>query len=288
MQPLAVLAACALAGCAAHLPAPKMSPLRSPSALRPRGALRVMTFNIQSGSRGLESVARAIRLASPDLVALQEVDKGTRRSGGLDQAERLAELTGLGHHAHFPATDKHGGAYGLALLSRLPLEAIEHWALPCPKGVEPRAFARARVRVAGAALHVYVTHLSHLPNRGELRRRQTARILRAIAADPHPKILMGDLNEGAGSSAVSLLSRSLRDVFAHAGFGPSGTYPLPLFLPDLRLDYVFASAELAPVSSFVLRVPASDHYPVVADLRLEVDAVAERRALTAPARSRRR
>jgi endonuclease/exonuclease/phosphatase family metal-dependent hydrolase len=123
--------------------------------------------------------------------------------------------------------------------------------------------------VGQTEVNVYVTHLSHLPTQRELRKRQAEWILRTLAEDPGPKILMGDLNDGASSAAVTLLAKSMSDVFAQKGVGPPGTFPLPLFFPAVRIDYVFASPEFAPISSFVLRVPASDHYPVVADLEVE-------------------
>lgn len=232
---------------------------------RPQGALRVMTFNIQSCLRGIGQVAAVIRAARPDLVALQEVDRHTRRAGGLDQAEQLAQLTGLEHFAHFRATDLHGGSYGVALLSAYPLERVEQNRLIVPAGLEPRTVARAIVRIGGRETSVYVTHLSNLPTRSRLRARQVRQILRMMRADPRPKILLGDLNDGADSEAVTLLSRALADVFTQKGEGPAGTYPLPLFLPPLRLDYVFASEGLSPLRSFVLPSDASDHYPLIAD-----------------------
>ena len=77
----------------------------------------------------------------------------------------------------------------------------------------------------------------------------------------------------------------MRDVVAATG-GAGGTYPLPLLLPTLRIDYVLACDAFTPVSSRVLRVGVSDHYPVVADLRLKpasAPAVAERPAEAAGA-----
>jgi endonuclease/exonuclease/phosphatase (EEP) superfamily protein YafD len=77
---------------------------------------------------------------------------------------------------------------------------------------------------------------------------------------------MGDLNDGADSEAVKALNGALDDVFARRGEGPGGTFPLPAFLPDARIDFVFASREMTPLRSYVLKVIASDHYPLIADL----------------------
>ncbi|HLK99458.1 MAG TPA: endonuclease/exonuclease/phosphatase family protein [Myxococcaceae bacterium] len=241
-------------------------------AAAPRGEdeLRVMTFNIQSGVRGLEGVAEVIRQARPDIVALQEVDLGSRRASGLDQAAVLAQRTGLTHHAHFRTTDLYGGAYGIALLSRFPVEALAQYPLPVPRGAEPRTVAHAVLHVAGREVSVYLTHLIRRPFNADSRLRQSVLIAGLLARDSRPKLLMGDLNDDPGSRPVRLLRRDLTDVFAATGQGPDGTYPLPLpFSPALRIDYVLACDAFVPLRSRVLRVAASDHYPVIADVRLK-------------------
>ncbi|HYH99513.1 endonuclease/exonuclease/phosphatase family protein [Hyalangium sp.] len=240
------------------------------SAPREAGELRVMTFNIQSGLRGLDGVAEVIRSAHPDIVALQEVDRGSRRAGGLDQTAVLAQQTGLPYHAHFRTTDLYGGAYGIALLSRFPLEALAQYPLPVPRGAEPRTVAHALMQVAGREVSVYVTHLIRRPFNGDARMRQSALIAGLLDRDPRPKLLMGDLNDDPDSRTVRLLRRDLTDVVAASGQGSRGTYPLPLpFSPTLRIDYVLACDAFVPLRSEVLHVGASDHYPVVADVRLK-------------------
>jgi len=85
-----------------------------------------MTYNIHHG-RGadgeinLERIAEVITRAKPDLVALQEVDVKTRRSGGVDQAAKLGELTGMSHF-FAEAMPFQGGGYGNAVLSRIVAE----------------------------------------------------------------------------------------------------------------------------------------------------------------------
>src|SRR4051794_910403 len=84
--------------------------------LRPR----VLTYNIHHGEGtdgrlDLGRIAGVIKSCQADVVGLQEVDQATERSGGVDQAATLSELTGL--HATFgKAIDYRGGAYGLAVL----------------------------------------------------------------------------------------------------------------------------------------------------------------------------
>lgn len=232
-----------------------------------------MSFNIQSGLRGLEGIAVAIRTARPDIVALQEVDRGSRRSLGLDQAAVLAERTGLADHAHFRTTDLRGGEYGIALLSRFPLEALAQHPLPVPRGAEPRSVAHVLSRVADREVSIYLTHLIERSFKRSARVRQAEIVAGLLAGDPRPRLLMGDLNDTPGSRTLQVLGRELTDVFAVSGQGRQGTYRVPLpFAPPLRIDYVLASPEFEPRHSAVLRVDASDHYPVIADLRLDPQA----------------
>jgi endonuclease/exonuclease/phosphatase family metal-dependent hydrolase len=126
------------------------------------------------------------------------------------------------------------------------------------------------MQVAGREVSVYVTHLSRRPFNGDARVRQSALIAGLLDRDSRPKLLMGDLNDGPDSRTVRLLQRGLTDVVAASGQGSDGTYPLPLpFSPALRIDYVLACDAFVPLRSAVLHVGASDHYPVIADVRLK-------------------
>lgn len=236
---------------------------RTPS----EGDLRVMTFNIQSGRQGLDKVAGLIRSASPDIVALQEVDVHTRRAGGVDQPAELSQHTGLPYYAHFRTTALYGGDYGVAILSRFPLESVEQRPLPVEPGAEPRTVVRILMHMHGQEVSVYLTHLTRRPFNGDIRMRQSAAIMKWMDEDPRPKLLMGDMNDTPNSNAVRLFKRELLDAFALRGQGAADTYPLPI-IPNARIDYVLTNDRFMPRSSQVLRVKASDHYPVVADLTL--------------------
>lgn len=273
---LAALVVVAASGCTTSRATvtPPAVALRAPAAA---GSLRVMTFNVKSCTEGIERVAAAIRAAQPDVVALQEVDNGTTRAQGLDQARELAALVGMEHVAHIPATRMHGGDYGMALLSRLPIRKLSRHRLPVEDGMEPRIVAHAILDADGTEVSLYKTHLSPMPERGALRAEQADLVARLMARDHRPKILMGDLNDGASSAAVRRLTRNLQDTWAIAGKGRAGTYPLPV-VGTFRFDYVLASEHFEVRQTFVMPGDASDHYPVVSDLELPRPAVAEREA----------
>src|SRR5262249_35149063 len=76
------------------------------------------------GTLALDRTAKVIAAAKPDLVALQAVDQKTGRSAGVDQAVELGKLTGM--TAIFGrAIDFDGGAYGNAVLTKLPVRSQE-------------------------------------------------------------------------------------------------------------------------------------------------------------------
>jgi len=277
MRLLIALASFALcAGCAT---APKAQNL-SVSALTddddPDGRrFRVMTFNIQSGRHGLDRIAEIIREQDPEVVALQEVDQDTQRSKGLHQARELARRTGLTHYAYFPATKLHGGNYGVALISKHPIVGQSRYQLPTLGDMERRMLAHAVLDVEGQEISVYVTHLSNLPLWEKVRMNQARLIARVMSRDPRPQLLMGDLNDAPDSATLLYLRKNLTCAFSARGEGPSATYPMPAFLPDLRLDYVLASPQLAPLRSWVVRQKASDHFPVMAEFALARPTLAQ-------------
>ena len=252
-------------------------PASGPSTVPTRG-LRVMSYNIHHG-RGtdgvidLQRVADVINAARPDLVAVQEVDVRTRRSGGVDQATELARLTGL--HVRFgKGRDFEGGDYGQAILSRWPAESFEVHELPGDPDARADPEQERRVALVATfppgdglpALRFVATHLHH---QGERHRLAQARRLLEILdarAQPTPTILTGDLNAVPGSRTID----AIRETFRDAGDEPTPTFPATR--PDRKLDWIFLSKRPTiweVVESRVIEEPvASDHRPIVAELRV--------------------
>jgi endonuclease/exonuclease/phosphatase family metal-dependent hydrolase len=238
-------------------------------------SLRVMTWNVH-GLRGAdgrhdpERIARVIDDLRPDVAGLQEV--GAPPDGNLHAhaAETLAHLTGM--QSAFGATmrHRHGFAYGNAILSRHPIDAIRTYDLSVP-GREPRGCLRADVDVGNIHVHVFAAHLGlHWRER----RKQAAALLSAdILRDTalaHPLVLVGDFNSLSNRSAVPRwLRRQLVDC-ALAVRNEAPTFPARF--PLLRLDHCYVDAALRVVSCEVVRTPsarqASDHLPLLVELEL--------------------
>src|SRR5690606_35287485 len=93
----------------------------------------------------MDLFGQIIKDENPDLVSLQEVDKGTTRSGGIDQTAELSARTGLaGYFAK--ARVFQGGDYGVAILSKLPVEEFRN--VPAYKtGTYGTNYAYAKVKL---------------------------------------------------------------------------------------------------------------------------------------------
>lgn len=247
---------------------------------RPKTTVRVMTYNIfgaraSSGAPAdLEALARVINREKPDLVALQEVDVHTRRTGiDVHQAQELARLTGMDWY-FTKAIDVAGGEYGDAVLSRLPILEKQRYALPvAPEvGGEFRTVAMIRVKKEDQEFYFAATHLDHLAQE-DSRLLQAAEIKRIVTALSKPLMLGGDFNAVPGSRTMDIM-RS----FMNLGCGQQCGLTFPSDKPDRTIDYImttpvnrFSAIRYNSITGYddVLKVFASDHRPVVADFNIE-------------------
>jgi endonuclease/exonuclease/phosphatase family metal-dependent hydrolase len=237
--------------------------------------LRIVTYNVHScfgTDRKLDParVADVIAECEADIVALQEVDVARARSGGIDQAQTIANHLRMVSHFH-PALHLEEERYGDALLTALPTRLVKAEGLPS-RG-EPRGALWVEVPVGDILLQIFVTHLGLL---GAERMRQTEALigpgwLGADMPDNARVILAGDLNAVSRSASYRMLQRRLRDVQVVAGGRPAGTFPSRL--PLLRIDHIFVDEEIGVRRSFVHDSPlarrASDHLPLCADIEIE-------------------
>lgn len=248
--------------------------------------LRIMTYNVHScigvdGRVSPQRVARVIAHDAPDVVAVQELDHGRLRSRSEDQAEAIAKR--LGYHFVFCPTVAHGeGRYGHAVFSRAPIEVVKIGQLPGdPRSwwPEPRYALWIAVRIAGVKVNVITTHLG-LSARERLEQVQTLvgpEWLGPVLLQ-EPVIVCGDFNLAPGSPGYRLATNHLIDVQARGrGHQPLNTFSSAR--PFIRIDHIFISQHFVTERVFVPRTHltrlASDHLPLVADLRLNVPAIAE-------------
>jgi len=235
------------------------------AAAQQSDTVRVLTYNIHHGE-GMDSVLDLDRIAqlisdvSPDLVALQEVDSATLRTGAVDQAAELGRLTGL--EAVFGAFMPYrGGAYGMALLSRWPVESVEN--LRLPDGEEPRSALSAVVasprtgrQLRFVGIHFYRTDAERLA--------QARSLAEQIETEPRPTILAGDFNSRPGSEVMQYLAESWL-VIAKG----EDSFTFPSWAPDHEIDFVLIRPEesFRVLSERLLDEPvASDHRAALVEL----------------------
>lgn len=235
----------------------------------PATRIRTLTYNIHHGE-GMDGVFDLPRVADvlmrerPDLIALQEVDQATLRSGGIKQAHELAGLTGM-HVAFGKAMDYQGGEYGVAVLSRWPLTGIVNQALPQADDNEPRTILTVDVLVGSGAQRVRfsTTHFDQgreSPNRLV----QAERLNQLLASEDTPHILAGDLNSRVDTEVMEKIRSLWTDMFVE--LPPPGAER-----PRYRVDYVLTrpADRWRLVESYTFDAPGvSDHRPILAVVEL--------------------
>lgn len=254
---------------------------------REPGVLRVMTYNVHS-CRGMDGklaprrIARVIARYAPDVVALQELDVRRERTGGIDQAAKIARLLAMEYHFH-PAIHLEEERYGDAILSHLPMHLVKTDILPGPPpgttnpfnpaANEPRGALWVEIEFEGRKVQILTTHLGL--GKAERLRQVDALLGHGWLGNPRckgPRILMGDFNALPNSAECKRLSGHLHDAQLHMeGHRPRGTFYSRM--PKARIDYIFMERHMAVkrilVPSSELTRTASDHLPLIADLKIE-------------------
>ncbi len=228
-----------------------------------------MSHSYWQRGESLDGIAAVVRSTNADLVLLQEVDKGTKRSGNVDQPAALAARTGL-HVAFGSARDYDGGTYGVAILSRWPIleDTLIHLPVDPPQeraggSHEPRGALRIVVASPMGRLAVINTHLDASgTDRWRTQEADAIASLVAQARRAEPMVIAGgDFNSTPESAVqVKLRGSGLRDSWTECGGGQGFTFPDDN--PVKRIDYLFLAGASQCVSAEVIDARASDHRPV--------------------------
>ncbi len=241
--------------------------------------IRLLTFNIQVGintasyrhyftrswqhllpHRGrIENLDRiASLLKNYDVVALQECDGGSLRSGYINQVQYLAEASGIPYwHQQLNRNLGPVAQHSNGLLSRYrPLDVTEH---RLPGLIPGRGAIVARY---GAEDDPLVLVMMHLSLSKAAQTRQLAYIQELISRYQHV-VLMGDLN----NHAEQLLTNTpLKD--SNLVPLPDTAHSFPSWRPERALDHILVSPSLEIRKSEVVSYPMSDHLPIAMDIAL--------------------
>lgn len=221
-------------------------------------SLNLHAGRTKAGRLDLGRIASELRAWDADLVLLQEVDRGRRRSDEVDQTRWLARRLGL-EAAYGPTDRSRLGSNGNGILSQWPITDVRLHDLPHAPGYFRRGLVRATIDVRGQQVDVFATHLDHASSR--LRQAQARAVADAVRRSPRPVVLGADLNAEPGMPAVRALERvGLVDGWPVVGRDDGLT--VPAAAPRRRIDYVLADESFAPVRSRVLISLVSDHRAV--------------------------
>ena len=236
---------------------------------------RMMTYNIHKGIGGvdrrydLQRIIDVVRLYHPDIVFLQEVDEGVRRTKYDRQVSLLAESLGFQHYIYQNNVAVKEGHYGNAILSRYPLG--EKLDLDLRVSIKKRRRAlitQAMITHSGKEAPLLLCN-AHLGLSGFERSVQIRRILSLdeLQEAAIPVIVGGDFND--------LWSEHGRKLMFPLGFqcAVSNAKTFPASLPVRSLDAIYFRGDIVLLDCFTghgkLVRQASDHLPVIADFDIE-------------------
>ena len=245
--------------------------------------IRVVTYNIHHGEGvdrkfDLKRIANLLLAVEPHIVALQEVDQGTKRASGVDQPAELAKLTGM-EVVFGKNIDFDGGGYGTAVLTKLPVRKHESVKLksfypPTETNPEQRGVQVLELgEKDGPGLLFLNTHLDYREPDDE--RMASAKTINELIAKRGDElaIIAGDFNAMPDSKPMEEFRKQWKIAGMQSEAKSPRATPLltfPAEKPDRWIDYVMVrpAEKWEVVEVRVLdEAVASDHRPLLAVLR---------------------
>ncbi len=241
-------------------------------------------------ARHIQNAARALTdgqlLPRPDVVALQEADKQTQRTGGHHVARELAEQLQMSW-VHAPAGIPRGvkpktrqwwldfeepihlydaGDTGVALLSRLPFKDVKRLDLPWNECAwRPRLAIGATISVGQKDVRLINAHVDpHAAVGGQLE--QVEVLVREAAAFDGPTLIVGDFNTLSKRKVEE--TRSYLESQGYSTPFPSGTPTWRGAGLRLHADWIFSRGLEIKRWGVVRPLDVSDHWPIWAEITI--------------------
>jgi endonuclease/exonuclease/phosphatase family metal-dependent hydrolase len=233
---------------------------REPQPIAGKGyPVRVMTYNLHNGFNtdgrlDPEALARVIEQAKPDIIGLQEVERGWYIDSSLDIMMWLSRRLNL-PYVYGPTADP---VWGNAILSRYPIKQSGNVPLPPRDLLLKRGMLWANIDLGnGDELLFIATHYYHIDGGTAIRQVQSPELVRFWNQRPRT-VIVGDMNAEPDSKEIIMLGDAgLTDSLAE--FGQANTKTWPADKPLQRLDYIWLSPDLKPSNLLVPQSTASDH-----------------------------
>jgi endonuclease/exonuclease/phosphatase family metal-dependent hydrolase len=242
-------------------------------------------------ARQIAAAARAFSdgklLPAVDVLALQEADKQTKRSGGHHVAEELAAQLGM-HWAHEAAGIPRGvkpvkrqwwldfeepidlhdsGDMGVALLSRLPLQDVTRIDLPWQECQwRPRLAIAATISIGSQPVRIFNAHVDpHAAVDGQLAQMEV--IAAEAEATTLPVIVLGDFNTLSRQKCIE--TREFLEARGYTTPYPTGTATWRGGGLRMHADWIFVRGVKIDRWGVARPLNVSDHWPIWAEVVVE-------------------
>lgn len=228
----------------------------------PENSLVVLTYNIAHGWIDEANVLNLIRNSEADVICLQEAS-----------INMIIPMLELKIQEIFPDAQIVKSSYNMIISPKHRLSLVHEIDNPTKWG--RKSFPEAILTKNGLKYRIIPVHLEpgwitydkeffksigYLETVARNRKKQAELLLDRVRKSPEPVVLAGDFNGPPYSEVIRTISKELNDCFLNLGGGFSNT--LLAKIPYQRIDYVFASQSLRPISGEVLNVTYSDHKPL--------------------------
>ena len=214
------------------------APVQAQTKAENKTIVKVLSFNVLGGrtTKGdfnLDAVAKVIKDADPDIVAIQEVDYMVNRSNKYDLATELGLRTKMAP-IFARAMYYDGGEYGEGVLSKFSFLNTRNVALPYIPGQEPRAALEVTFEhpTTHDTISFVGTHLAHEGEAGRIL--EAKKINEVFSKNKYPTILAGDLNSRPGSEPINILEEMWTATYNKENPEPT----IPSHDPRRKIDYV--------------------------------------------------
>jgi endonuclease/exonuclease/phosphatase family metal-dependent hydrolase len=216
---------------------------------------------LRSNPRVLQGLTRFIKAQDPDIVGLVEVDTGSVRSGGVNQAAVIAES--LGHYSIYQC--KYGTASLNTFVPILNKQANAFLAAPRVEGERFHYFDTGIKRlIIELELDDLCIFLVHLSLKFRHRASQLRQVFELVRHSTKPVIVAGDFNTFWGEHEMALFMEA-------SGLRSANRESLPSYpsrKPRLELDFILHTRGIEIDSFAVPDVAFSDHRPLVCDFHV--------------------
>ena len=212
-----------------------------------------------------EAFAEVIKSLDADVIGLNEVHGKGVLPEYVEQAKILGELTGYNYFFAKAAEIDGPNDFGNAVLTRLPVKEFSVIPIPDPEVQEDDGWYETRcilkmVTDTDPEVTFLITHFG-------LHRDEQENAVKTFCESFVDKkcVLMGDLNVKPDNPILDEIKKRMNDT--------SEPFSKPFFTfiahePNRKIDYIFASRDITPLSFDVPEIILSDHRPVVAELEI--------------------